>query len=63
MDEENVVTLETLNTLSGNLNNNGASEETKEVHERCLAGRMTVLGVDHKETLGTLNNLGTFLTS
>ena len=33
-------------------------EEAKEVLERCLAGRTTVLGEDHKDTLMTVNNLG-----
>ncbi|GMH52644.1 hypothetical protein TrLO_g10378 [Triparma laevis f. longispina] len=41
-----------------NLKKNGEYEEAKEVLERCLAGRTTVLGENHKKTLDTLNNLG-----
>ncbi|GMH73425.1 hypothetical protein TL16_g06186 [Triparma laevis f. inornata] len=37
-------------------------EEVIKVHERCLAGRMTVLGEYHKDTLGTLSNLGAIYT-
>ncbi|GMH98898.1 hypothetical protein TrLO_g14207 [Triparma laevis f. longispina] len=58
LGEENVVTLETLNSLGAKLEPNGEFEESKEVYERCLAGRMKVLGGEHKNTLGTLSNLG-----
>ncbi|GMH60376.1 hypothetical protein TrLO_g3813 [Triparma laevis f. longispina] len=58
LGEENVVTLETLNSLGGQLRTNGQYEEAKEVHERCLAGRMKVLGEDHEHMLMTLNYLG-----
>ncbi|GMH60067.1 hypothetical protein TrLO_g2220 [Triparma laevis f. longispina] len=59
---ENVVTLTALNALGSDLvHNNGGDPEYEEaikVQERCLAGRTKVLGEDHKETLGTFNNLG-----
>ncbi|GMH67310.1 hypothetical protein TrLO_g3497 [Triparma laevis f. longispina] len=58
LGEENVVTLETLNELGCELRENGEYEEAKEVHERCLAGRIKVLGEDHGQMLMTLNNLG-----
>ncbi|GMI16379.1 hypothetical protein TrLO_g12924 [Triparma laevis f. longispina] len=37
---------------------NGEYEEAREAHERCLAGRMKVLGEDYKHTLMSLTNLG-----
>jgi len=40
------------------LDEKGEIEEAKEVWERCLAGRMKVLGGGHPDTFGTLNNLG-----
>ncbi|GMI09524.1 hypothetical protein TrLO_g1292 [Triparma laevis f. longispina] len=55
---ENVITLETLNQLGSNLDDNEEYEEAKGVWERYLAGRVKVLGENHKDTLGTLNNLG-----
>eukprot|EP00519_Triparma_laevis_P014727 CAMPEP_0182492236 /NCGR_PEP_ID=MMETSP1321-20130603/1439_1 /TAXON_ID=91990 /ORGANISM="Bolidomonas sp., Strain RCC1657" /LENGTH=80 /DNA_ID=CAMNT_0024694675 /DNA_START=6 /DNA_END=245 /DNA_ORIENTATION=- len=58
LGEENVVTLETLNTLGNQLRKNGELEEARKVLERCLVGREKVLGEDHKDTLGTVNNLG-----
>ncbi|GMH68373.1 hypothetical protein TL16_g04913 [Triparma laevis f. inornata] len=58
LGDENVVTLTTLNELGEKLRQNGQYEETKEVHERCLAGRMKVLGGGNKHTLMTLGNLG-----
>ncbi|GMI09951.1 hypothetical protein TrLO_g9160 [Triparma laevis f. longispina] len=58
LGEENVVILETLKVLGSALYNNGEYEEAKEVYEKCLAGRLTVLGEQHKDTLGMLNNLG-----
>ena len=58
MGEENVVTLDTLNQLGGLLEQNGEYEEAIKVFERCLGGRMKVLGEDHNDTFGTLNNLG-----
>ncbi|GMH90500.1 hypothetical protein TL16_g11788 [Triparma laevis f. inornata] len=33
-------------------------EEARGIHAKCLAGRMKVRGEDHKDTLGSLNNLG-----
>ena len=61
LGEENVVTFETINTLGNNLYRKGEYEEAKEVHERCLAGRMMVLGEDHQHTLSTLNNWEQFM--
>ncbi|GMH73102.1 hypothetical protein TL16_g06092 [Triparma laevis f. inornata] len=58
LGEENVVTLETLNSLGDRLMMNGEFVEAIKVHERCLAGRMKVFGENHKDTLGSLNNLG-----
>ncbi|GMH80242.1 hypothetical protein TL16_g08463 [Triparma laevis f. inornata] len=58
LGEENVVTLKTLNKLGCELAEKEEHEEAREVHERCLAGRMKVLGEDHKDTCATLNNLG-----
>ncbi|GMH53475.1 hypothetical protein TrLO_g185 [Triparma laevis f. longispina] len=58
LGEENVVTLETLNTLGTKLEQNGEYEEARKVYERCLAGMTEVLGEDHRVTLMTLNNLG-----
>jgi len=58
LGEGNVVTLETLNTLGGELYGNGQHEEAIKVYERCLAGSMKVLGEDHEGTLMSLNNLG-----
>ena len=58
LGEENVVTLDTLNQLGGELRKNGEYDEARKVNERCLAGREKVLGEDHKQTLGTVNNLG-----
>ncbi|GMH60882.1 hypothetical protein TL16_g03146 [Triparma laevis f. inornata] len=58
LGEENAVTLETLNGLGSRLQDSREYEEAKEVYERCLAGQMKVLGEDHKDTLGSLNNLG-----
>ncbi|GMI13134.1 hypothetical protein TrLO_g9182 [Triparma laevis f. longispina] len=59
LGEENVVTLETLNSLGCRLRTNGQFEEAKEVLERCLAEKMTVIGEDHKDTFASLANLGT----
>ncbi|GMH79874.1 hypothetical protein TL16_g08304 [Triparma laevis f. inornata] len=58
LGEENVVTLDTLNALGNRPRENGEYDEAKEVYERCLAGRMAVLGGGHKDKLGTLQNLG-----
>ncbi|GMH72191.1 hypothetical protein TL16_g05853 [Triparma laevis f. inornata] len=58
LGEENVVTLETLNYLGGKLRDNGEYEEAIKIFERYLAGRMKVLGEDHKHTLMAVNNLG-----
>ena len=58
LGEENVVILDTLNSIGINLYNKGAYEVTKEVWEKCLAGQLKVLGEDHKQTLNSLNNLG-----
>ncbi|GMH80691.1 hypothetical protein TL16_g08655 [Triparma laevis f. inornata] len=58
LGEENVVTLNTLDQLGIKLNKKGEDEEAKECMERSLAGRMKVLGEDHKDTLAKLNNLG-----
>ncbi|GMH80220.1 hypothetical protein TrLO_g9970, partial [Triparma laevis f. longispina] len=58
LGEENVVTLETLNTLGCELDDNGEYEEAKEVYERCLAERTKTSGENHKDTLDSLNNLG-----
>ena len=49
--------METLNSLGAVLKKNG-HEEAKEDWERCLVGQTKVLGEDHKDTLGTFNNLG-----
>ena len=56
--EENVVTLETLDELGSRLDDIGEYEEAIKVYERCLAGRMKMLGEDHTDTLGTVGNLG-----
>ena len=58
LGEENVVSLEMLNSLGIELKENEEYEEAKEVYERCLLGQMKVLEEDHKDTLETLNNLG-----
>ncbi|GMH59631.1 hypothetical protein TrST_g2970 [Triparma strigata] len=58
LGEENVVTLDTLNTLGNRQQDNGEPEEARKVYESCLAGREKVLGEDHKDTLGTVNNSG-----
>ena len=58
LGEENVVTLDTLNQLGGELRENGEHEVARKVWERCLAGREKVLGEDHRNTLMTVNNLG-----
>ena len=58
LGEENAVTLETLSQLGNRLYGNGEHEEAIKGQGRCLAGRTTVLGEDHKSTLATLNNLG-----
>ncbi|GMH78923.1 hypothetical protein TrLO_g8635 [Triparma laevis f. longispina] len=63
LGEENVVTLETLNSLGGELYMNGEYEEAIEVYERYLAGRTKVVGEDHKDALATLNNLGAVYNS
>ncbi|GMH69663.1 hypothetical protein TrLO_g11245 [Triparma laevis f. longispina] len=57
LGEENFTTLETLNTLGNALQVNEENEEAKEVFERCLAGRLKVLGEYHNDTNGALNNL------
>ncbi|GMH61194.1 hypothetical protein TL16_g03206 [Triparma laevis f. inornata] len=59
LGELNVVTLDTLNDLGDDLEQNAEYDEAKEVWERCLAGRMKVLGEDHQDALDSLNNLGT----
>ncbi|GMI11016.1 hypothetical protein TrVE_jg3300 [Triparma verrucosa] len=56
---DNAVTLDALNSLGSRLQENGEYEEARKVYERVLAGREKVLGEDHKDTLGTVNNLGT----
>ncbi|GMH83927.1 hypothetical protein TrST_g9422 [Triparma strigata] len=58
LGEENVVTLDTLNTLGVMLKNNGEYEEARKVYERCVAGQEKVLGEYHKDTLATVTNLG-----
>ncbi|GMH76237.1 hypothetical protein TrLO_g4040 [Triparma laevis f. longispina] len=58
LGEENVVTLETRNSLGNALSRNEQYEEAKEVHEKCLAGRMKALGEEHRDSLDTLTNLG-----
>ncbi|GMI17231.1 hypothetical protein TrLO_g9450 [Triparma laevis f. longispina] len=58
LGEENVVTLHTLSSLGCELDDNEEYEEAREVHERCLAGRVKVLGEDHKDTLMVVHNLG-----
>jgi tetratricopeptide (TPR) repeat protein len=58
LGEENVITLDTLNQLGSELQQNGEIEEARTVYERCLAGQERVLGEDHKKTLMTVNNLG-----
>jgi len=58
LGEENVVTLDTLNTLGAMLNRNGEYEGAIKICKRFLAGRMKLLGEDHRETFETLNNLG-----
>ena len=58
LGEENVVTLETLNSLGYQLDDNGEHEEAREVYEGCSARQMKVLGEDHPDTLGTLTCLG-----
>ncbi|GMH95460.1 hypothetical protein TL16_g13164 [Triparma laevis f. inornata] len=60
LGEENVVTLDTFNSLGGKLDENGECEEAIKVYERCLAGRTKVLGEDDRETLATLNNFEVF---
>ena len=62
LGEENVVTLETLNSLGVVLKDNGEYEEARKVYERCLAGRVKELGENHKDTLMTVNNLGNVYT-
>ena len=57
LGEENVVTLKTLDKLGGRLIDNKEYEAAIKVQERCLAGRMKVLGENNMETLATLNNL------
>jgi len=58
LGEENVGTLEMLNQLGCELDENGEYEEMKEVWESCLAGRTKVLGEDHTLTLMTVGTLG-----
>ncbi|GMH79387.1 hypothetical protein TL16_g12839 [Triparma laevis f. inornata] len=58
LGEENVVTLDTFSSLDNRMKENGQFEEAKEVHEKCLAGRMKVLGEDHKDMLDMVHNLG-----
>ena len=58
LGEDNVVTFDTLNELGERLRETNQYEEAITVHERCLTGKMKVLGEDHKDTLGTVNNLG-----
>ena len=52
------VTLHTIDTLGGALTDRGEYEEAKEVHERCLAVRMKVIGEDHQATCATMSTLG-----
>ena len=61
LGEENEVAFETLNSLGGFLQENGEYEEAIKVKERCLAGRIKVLGKDHRDTAGSLMGLGVFL--
>ncbi|GMH87563.1 hypothetical protein TrVE_jg9523 [Triparma verrucosa] len=58
LGEDNLVYLETLGELGVTLMDNGKVEEAKEAILMCLAGQEKVLGDDHKDTMGTLNNLG-----
>ncbi|GMH81991.1 hypothetical protein TL16_g09111 [Triparma laevis f. inornata] len=58
LGEENVVTLETLNSLGVQPKVNGEYEAAIKVLDRCLAGRMKALGEDHQQTLMTLKMLG-----
>ena len=60
LGEENVVTLETLNTLGCVLQHIGEYMEAMKFLERCLAGREKVLDEGHKQTLMTVGNLGNF---
>ncbi|GMH80893.1 hypothetical protein TL16_g08738 [Triparma laevis f. inornata] len=63
LGEEDEVTFETLNSLGGFLQENGEYEEAIKVKERCLAGRIKVLGKDHRDTAGSLMGLGVFYFS
>ncbi|GMH58031.1 hypothetical protein TL16_g02520 [Triparma laevis f. inornata] len=56
LGEENVVTLNMLNNLGNVLDEKEEYEESRKVYERCLAGRMKVLGEDHKNNLGVVNH-------
>lgn len=58
LGEENVVALDTLNSLGAMLKENGEYEETRKILEKILSVQEKLLGEDHKQTLGTLNNLG-----
>ncbi|GMH48273.1 hypothetical protein TL16_g00253 [Triparma laevis f. inornata] len=58
LGEENVVTLDTLNSLGGTLHKNEEHEEAKEVWEKCLVGQTKLHGEDHRLTLMTMGNLG-----
>jgi hypothetical protein len=51
--------LDTLSSLGIKLYDIGDYEEARKVYEKCLLGKETVLGEDHKKTLATVNNLGT----
>ena len=50
MGEENVVTLDALNDLGIQLKDNGEYKEAIKAYVRYLAGRIKVLGEDHKKT-------------
>ena len=56
LGEENAVILNTLNEFGNRPHGSGEPEEATDVYERCLAGRMKMLGEDHKLTLESLNN-------
>ncbi|GMH92506.1 hypothetical protein TL16_g12368 [Triparma laevis f. inornata] len=58
LGEENVVTLQALNSLGAELIDHGKYEEATEVWEGCLAGRMKVHGEDHRLALASMTNLG-----
>jgi tetratricopeptide (TPR) repeat protein len=58
---EDAVTYDVATCLDIELKNKGNYEEAKVLWLAALEGRRRVLGAEHKDTLGSLNNLGTVL--